>query len=88
MRNPMPREALSAPQLYAILDREFRKRKSPECQSCRVPLPFSRKPADEVSANWYIGTPSECPHHCQAIIAEVLANLWSQYNLEPEAEDA
>jgi len=85
----MPREIVSAPQLYAILDREFRKRKVPECTSCRVPLPFYRTPADNVSANWYIGTPSGCPQHCQAIIAEVLANLWSQYNLEPaEAEGA
>jgi len=75
-------------QLYAILDREFRKRKVPECHGCRVPLPYYKTPADDVSANWYIGTPSECPHHCQAIIGEVLADLWSQYNLEPEKLDA
>ncbi len=78
----MARETVTTGQLYAALDREFRKRKAPECRSCRVPLPFYRAPADEVSANWFIGTPSECPHKCQVIIAEVLANLWSQYNLE------
>lgn len=79
----MARTMLTTGQLYAALDREFRKRKAPECHACRVPLPFFREPADDVSANWYIGTPSECPHKCQVIIAEVLANLWSQYNLEP-----
>ena len=85
----MARKTLSTGQLYAILDREFRKRKATECGNCKVPLPFYRKPADDVSANWYIGTPSECPHKCQVIIAEVLANLWSQYNIEPaEAQDA
>jgi hypothetical protein len=82
----MARQILSTAQLYAILDREFQERKSPQCHTCRVPLPFYRTPADDVSANWYIGTPSECPHHCQVIIAEVLARLWSQYDLEPAEE--
>lgn len=73
-------------QLYAILQREFQERKSPECSSCRVPLPFYKSPADDVSANWYIGTPSPCPQHCQVIIAEVLARLWTQYQLDEPAE--
>ena len=84
----MARQVLPTAQLYAILDREFRTRKSPECHACRVPLPYYKAAADEVSANWYIGTPSECPHRCQVIIAEVLATLWSQYDLEPEKESA
>ena len=86
----MPRrKVLSSSQLYAILDREFRKRKATECLSCKVPLPFYREPPDEVSANWHIGTPSECPHRCQAIIAEVLADLWTRYDLvPPETEEA
>ena len=87
MRLDVARQTLSMAQLYAILDREFRAKKKPECRSCRVPLPFHRPPADNVSANWYIGTPSDCPHHCQVIIAEVLANLWSQFDLEPEELD-
>lgn len=85
----MDRRFLSTAQLYAILDQEFQRRKSPECRTCRVPLPFYRSPPDEVSANWHIGTPSECPHHCQVIIAELLAKLWTQYDLEPaESQDA
>jgi hypothetical protein len=84
----MARQVLTSAQLYAVLDREFRARKSPECHKCRVPLPFFKTPADDVSANWYIGTPSECSHKCQVIIGEVLANLWTQYNLAPEAQDA
>jgi hypothetical protein len=85
----MARQTLSSAKLYAVLDREFRKRKAPDCRKCRVPLPFYKEPADEVSANWHIGTPSECPHQCQVIIAEVLASLWPRYNLEaPEELDA
>ena len=83
----MARKTISSAQLYAILDREFRKRRMPECTGCRVPLPFYRKPPDDVSANWHIGTPAECPHKCHAVIAEVLANLWTKYAL-PEEEEA
>lgn len=83
----MPRKTLSAAQLYAALDREFRKRKNPACHSCRMPLPFYREPPDEVSANWNIGTPSHCPHGCDAVIAEVMARLWTQYDLAVTPED-
>ena len=82
----MPREVITPARLYAILDREFRKRRMEECQSCRIPLPFYREPPDEVSANWSIGTPTECPRKCHAVIAEVLANLWTKYDIEQPEE--
>ena len=49
-----------------------------------MPLPYFRKPPDEVSANWAIGTPPECPHRCHLVIAELLARLWTRYDIEPE----
>jgi hypothetical protein len=85
----MPRSIITAAKLYAILDREFRKRRMTECESCRVPLPFYRDPPDDVSANWAIGTPSECPRKCHVIIAEVLAELWPKYDIKrSETADA
>ena len=80
----MSRQVISSARLYAILDREFRKRRLTECGACRVPLPFYREPPDDVSANWAIGTPSECPRKCHAVIAEVLANLWTKYDIKRE----
>jgi hypothetical protein len=79
----MPRAVITSASLYAILDREFRRRRMPECSSCRVPLPFYRDPPDDVSANWAIGTPGECPKKCHAVIGEVLAELWPKYNITP-----
>jgi hypothetical protein len=79
----MTRQTIAASQLYAILDREFRKRRLAECQDCRVPLPFYRAPPDEVSANWAIGTPTTCPRKCHAVIAEVLTDLWTRYDITP-----
>ena len=79
------RTTITSAQLYAILDREFRGLKPKDCRRCTVPLPYYRKPPDEVSANWQIGTPIECPHNCHVVIAEMLARLWTRYDLQPEA---
>jgi hypothetical protein len=78
------RKTISSAQLYAILDREFKALRHKECASCRIPLPFWRSPPDDVSANWAIGTPSECPRGCHLVIVELLARLWTQYDIEPE----
>ena len=80
----MARTTLSSAQLYAILDREFKRLRPKACKKCRVPLPFYRISPDDVSANWAIGTPSDCPQGCHLVIAELLAKLWSQYDMEPE----
>ena len=81
---PVSRKNLTSAQLYAILDREFKKLRPEACARCRVPLPYFRKSPDDVSANWAIGTPSECPHGCHVVIAELLAKLWTRYDMVPE----
>ena len=78
------RTTISAAQLYVILDHDFRKLKPDRCLRCRAPLPYFRKPPDDVSANWNIGTPPECPNRCHLVIAELLARLWTRYDIEPE----
>lgn len=80
----MARTTISSAHLYAILDREFKTLQAKECGRCRVPLPYYRKPPDDVSANWHIGTPTECPNGCHLVIAELLAKLWTRYDLAPE----
>ena len=69
-------------QLYAILDREFKARRPAACKTCAVPLPYWRKPPDDVSANWFIGTPTTCSHGCERVIAELLAELWTRYDVD------
>ena len=81
----MSRTAISAAHLYAILDREFRTHRPMACTECRAPLPYFREPPDEVSANWEVGTPAFCPHGCHIVFAELLAKLWTKYELKPTA---
>lgn len=78
------RTTLTAAQLYLILDHDFQARKPRQCQRCRAPIPYLRKPPDEVSANWNVGTPPECPNRCHLVLAELLATLWTKYDLQPE----
>jgi hypothetical protein len=78
----MARDRLPAAKLYAILEREFRARRPAQCTSGHVPLPFWSQAPDEVSANWRFGTPSECPHGCHVVIAELLTQLWSLYDMD------
>lgn len=78
----MPRTTVPVAQLYAILDREFKRARPADCKECAVPLPYWQRPPDDVSANWFIGTPSECRHGCHLLIAELLADLWTRYDLD------
>jgi hypothetical protein len=82
----MRREAITAPKLYAMLDREFRDVRDPRCANCRMPLPFYRAPADDFTANWHIGTPRRCDRGCHLKIAEILARMWTRYDLKLAVE--
>ena len=83
----MIRTTVSAAELYTILDVEFRKSRPKACRQCRMPMPYWRTPPDDVSANWHIGTPAECPHGCHLAIAELLARMWTLYDVRPEARN-
>jgi hypothetical protein len=80
------RTTLPGAQLYAILDREFKMLRPAGCAECPAPLPYWRVPPDDVSANWHIGQPRECPHGCHLVVAELLARLWTRYDIEPQLE--
>ena len=82
--NIVERSTISAAQLYAILDREFKELRPARCGECRVPLPYWRRPPDDVSANWNLGQPTECPHGCHIVVAELLTRLWTRYDIEPQ----
>ena len=87
-RNPeqavATRTTISPAQLYAILDTEWKKLRPKTCTTCRIPLPYWRTPPDDVSANWAIGTPTNCPEGCHMVIAELLTRLWTKYDIEKQ----
>jgi len=78
----LDRTTIPVAHLYAILDRRFKELRPAACTRCTVPLPYWRLPPDDVSANWFIGTPTECEHGCHIVIAELLAHLWTSYDID------
>jgi hypothetical protein len=78
----MARKAVSLETLFAIVDREFQKVRPPQCRRCVTPLPFRKSKPDEVSANWSIVEPEECPDNCRVLFAEVVTRLTSEFELE------
>ena len=71
-------------QLYQMLDREFQTLRKPGRCRCRAPMPYWRTPPDDVSANWDVATLASCPNGCHLVIAELVARMWTRFDMEPE----
>lgn len=72
---------LSPGRIFTMLKSAYEAKRPPECRKCKIPLPYAVARPDEVSANWRIGTPAECPHRCDALIAEIALDLASRYDM-------
>lgn len=74
--------AISPAALRAILQSEYRRRRSFECQVCDIPPPVFRKPTSRDPGNWTIEIPGDCPHHCRSVIEEALVEVRAKYDLK------
>jgi hypothetical protein len=77
------RPAITPGRLYAHLCAQFTLLRPTACSSCRMPLPYASLRPDDVSANWRIGTPAPCHCGCDAVIAEIVANTWTRFDIHP-----
>jgi len=77
------RPSITSGRLYNHLCTQFALLRPAACSSCRVPLPYAVLRPDSVSANWRIGTPAACSWGCDAVIAEIVANMWTRYDIRP-----
>jgi hypothetical protein len=80
MQKKLERRAISAGELYVILDREFRLRQSRECRGCYILLPY-RIDNHGSGANWEIVLPPSCPHGCAEVIAELVDEAALKYDI-------
>lgn len=76
----MARLPLSPGGLYTLLNSELNRRRVVPC-TCQMPLAYMIDRPDEASANWRIGHPTPCRHGCDVLIAEVVAEMWTKYDL-------
>lgn len=76
------RTTLTPGRLYALLSLEYKRARPALCMTCRLPFPYLVERSDPASANWFVCGFSECPHGCHRVIAEIIARLWTGYDLE------
>jgi hypothetical protein len=68
--------------LYALLSLEYKKARPAQCTACHLPFPYLVERADSASPNWFVRGLSECPHGCHRLMAEIVARLWEEYDLQ------
>lgn len=83
---PMKRKAITAAELYVLMDREFRRIQPSGCDSCFVQLPYRVDRRDEAAPNWEMLVPAACPEHCAVVLHELVTRYSAEYDLAPEAE--
>ncbi len=80
----MPRQAVSAAKLYALLQHEYQQSRVVDCVTgCPMPRPVFREAGGADGANWHVAAGLKCPRHCERIVADIVAKLAAIYDIEP-----
>ena len=74
---------LAAADLFVLLDREFRRRRPRECESCEAQLPY-RVERGNALANWEAMVPMGCSQRCATVFEEMLGEFQRLYDLKVE----
>jgi hypothetical protein len=74
------RTAMSAADLFVLLDREYRRRRLRECGDCFVQLPFRVDEPVNGNANWELVIP-QCKQACESILQELVNEYQGRYVL-------
>jgi hypothetical protein len=78
------RTEIYAADLYVLLQRELRRRQSPECDACYVQLPFRVDRVDAMATNWEVVMPPPCGKGCAAVIDDLVSEFQQLYDLKPD----
>ena len=78
------RSEIFAADLYVLLQRELRRRQSPECVSCYMQVPFRVDRHEAEAPNWEVVLPPSCPQNCRSVIEDLIAEFGLLYELLPD----
>ena len=81
MDKTSPKTAMSAADLFVMLDREYRRRRTRECDTCFVQLPFRVDQVELGRANWEVVTPPGCPASCESVLQDLVQEFQERYDL-------
>ena len=74
------RTAMSAADLFVLLDREYRRRRPRECGDCFVQLPFRVGEPVNGNANWELVIP-RCRQTCESVLQDLVNEFQQRYAL-------
>jgi len=77
------KKPVAAPDLFVLIDREFRRRKARECSACALQLPYR---VDHAHANWEMIAPGDCGRGCIAAFEELLREFQTLYELKTASD--
>jgi hypothetical protein len=77
----MPRKKITADELHALLEREFRSTAADLCLKCRVPRPIFID-AKSGGTNWRVATLAECGTMCHSIFQDIVDKAAEKYDLK------
>jgi hypothetical protein len=86
--NTNKRTAISATELYVLLNREFKRRQSRDCTECDVQLPYLVERGDANFPNWEVISPTDCGSGCRELVEEIALELSRRYDLVGEDKRA
>ena len=79
---------MTAADLFVLLDREFRRRRSRECTGCVIQLPYRVKATESHRGNWDIDMPQRCGQlGCTEAFEEIVSEFQDLYHLRGESAD-
>lgn len=81
--NPVARKArvaLSAADLFVVLEKAFRRR-ARECEACAFSIPFFISASGTRGANWTVVPGAQCTENCRLVLEEIIAKHQSSYRL-------
>jgi hypothetical protein len=83
IRSTEMKSAITAADLWVLLDREFRRRRPRECSQCFVPLPFHVVPQNG-PANWDVDIRHGCGKRCGLVLEELVLEQQRAHDLSPD----
>ena len=76
---------VTAAELYVLLTRELKRRRSRACAACHLSLPFQVDRHNGSAANWELALPPDCGGECRGIVEELVAEFSGAYELRPDS---
>ena len=73
--------SVTAADLFVLLDREFRRRRPRECETCFVQLPYRVDSREAGDATWELVLPPQCRNGCEALLQDLVSQYQELYDL-------